>query len=854
MGLVCLSLAHAGLLEMCLTLGLQITGKAEETPLHVFITSDLINLWSKAYVFQVDVQTSSIPWLALAAPALLAPALRVQGCQGNRLVNISLPAIAHGCWLMSHALPLNSRTASVPNYLWPITQAALISKQQDPQGAPSHDLHSFDLLPKYKVIFQYPLLMHISCLCFLPVVHAGAFAALCNQPFVGGGKASPPTALAQRLMSSFTPKEIVQRNAYARDLLLLSCVLQPLDEVLQQLVELRQAHKQLGASAGQENNSSGNNDISTKAEHVRQVGCGVAASSESGGVSSSRSRGGGEGSSTGRTCHKNSGGGRVRDGEGTSQGAASSSDWINGSMNHDTASGPEDACHNAAADTAAGAGDGQQPCHLQTQGQQQAKEQQQAMEQQQAKEQQQGSLPEVVSDAQVDWLFFNRSPPGSLQQRLVVDLGGLHVLLDDGMLLQVLEYLIETLLALWPKPTAPMPAPDTASSSSSNNGDAVASSAVQQQSSSELDIAIVSDKQVHSSGNGVAKLVIQQGSRSNGEGSSSSGGGGSSRGNDGNSSSDGSGCLGRYGSRGNDKGGGSRGEDKDGGTCSTGSNKGSRDKDKGCGRDGGKKGSGTSGSSSSSKARSGDNKGCGTGEEGKGGGTGNNKCRSEDDKGRGRGEEAKDGGGGGQGSNEGSGEDQCGGGSSGKCGSDGSSGSSCSVNDRCKDLQHEFKSPETRWPWILTLAAVFQRASLGGRLKFLEQGQSTLLLQLLYQVLLEDRGLGGQGMGVRADGAMALSVSESDVDVGEVLAAISGTGVPKVTGQLWEDGHMVGVEVHILVLLVLQCLLYKPLRADKETLKKLQPSRLMLLHSGKGLYCYCTAMIEQDVTGKSRYF
>jgi hypothetical protein len=79
-----------------------------------------------------------------------------------------------------------------------------------------------------------------------------------------------------------------------------------------------------------------------------------------------------------------------------------------------------------------------------------------------------------------------------------------------------------------------------------------------------------------------------------------------------------------------------------------------------------------------------------------------------------------------------------------------------------------------------------------------------------------------------------VSVSKAGVDVGECLAAISGTGVPGVVEQLCSDGQMVGVEVHSLVLLVLQCLLYKPLRADRKTLEVLQPSKLMLLNCGKG--------------------
>jgi hypothetical protein len=152
-----------------------------------------------------------------------------------------------------------------------------------------------------------------------------------------------------------------------------------------------------------------------------------------------------------------------------------------------------------------------------------------------------------------------------------------------------------------------------------------------------------------------------------------------------------------------------------------------------------------------------------------------------------------------------------------------------------EDLIHAFNSPESRWAWMLAVAAMFQRAVLPD-LMYLEQTQGTFLLQLLYQVLLEDRGLGGQGIGKGADGAMALSASRDDVNVEECLAAISGAGVDAVVDQLRNDGQMVEVEVHSLVLLVLQCMLYEPPQADREALRKLQPSKLMLVDCGKGLY------------------
>jgi hypothetical protein len=173
-----------------------------------------------------------------------------------------------------------------------------------------------------------------------------------------------------------------------------------------------------------------------------------------------------------------------------------------------------------------------------------------------------------------------------------------------------------------------------------------------------------------------------------------------------------------------------------------------------------------------------------------------------------------------------------------KCQGGSSGGSSSSGMDKqtSEDLLHGFTSPYSRWAWLLALAGIFQRASLEDLIYF-EQTQGNLLLQLLYQVLLEDRGLGGQGMEAGAEGTTGVSVSRADVDVEECLAAISGAGVDAVVDQLRNDGRMVGIEVHTLVLLVLQCLLYKPLRTDKETLKKLQPSRLMLVDCGKGLGC-----------------
>jgi hypothetical protein len=172
------------------------------------------------------------------------------------------------------------------------------------------------------------------------------------------------------------------------------------------------------------------------------------------------------------------------------------------------------------------------------------------------------------------------------------------------------------------------------------------------------------------------------------------------------------------------------------------------------------------------------------------------------------------------------------------------------LHDPLEELLQVLKSSESRWPWIATLAAIFQRASLQDRLKFLEQRQGTLLLQLLYQVLLEDRGLGGQGIGVGAEGAAVLSVSKAGVDVGECLAAIPGTGVRSVVNQLGKNDQMIEMEVHILVLLVLQCLLYKPLRADRETLEVLQPSKLVLLDCGKSWCCKVPKRARQLATEK----
>jgi hypothetical protein len=147
-------------------------------------------------------------------------------------------------------------------------------------------------------------------------------------------------------------------------------------------------------------------------------------------------------------------------------------------------------------------------------------------------------------------------------------------------------------------------------------------------------------------------------------------------------------------------------------------------------------------------------------------------------------------------------------------------------------LLNLFEFPPHRWPWIIVLAAILQRAPLLDRLMFLQQREGTLLLQLLYQVLLEDSGLGGQGTGEEEE-PKAVSFTKEGLDVGECLTAVNGKGVSQAVDELVTNHELAGVEVHSLVLLVLQCLLYKPLRADREKLKVLQSSKLMLLDAGR---------------------
>jgi hypothetical protein len=689
---------------MCLTLGLQLTEKAEETPQQAQTICNLINLWSEAYDMQVKLQTSSPIWLAVAAPALLAPALRL--C--DRVYETSLFSLCHGCHITSLALPLASQVVSVPSSLRPITQA-LTKKQQDPQDADHQDLTCFNLLQKYKVIYQSPLLMHITCLCDVQMVHAGAFASLGHQPFFGGGQASLPNGAAQRLVRHIRPCGIAEGCLpRARDLFLISYVLQPLDELLQQLLELRQAHKQLCTSAVQEKESRGNT-IATEEEHGRQDDCGVAASSSSGrGSSSSRSRGDEKDSSTGSITGKGFGCEKEGDGKGTGQGATSSR------IGRGSDQGPAINC-------------------CQSHGPEQ---------QQEKSEQQQGNLAQVVSDAQVDWLFFNVTLGDSQQQRLVVDSGRYRCIIDHARLLQCL---VETLLLVWPKPTTPPPT--TARSSSGSN-------AIHEESSS----------------NGSGSRGVEGGCSTTGSSSDTSGPGISGQ------------CSCGADAAATAGGGGGGGITSRLVQQPSSSKQGSQHitDQRSCSGYGVAKPVAAQGSNSSSKD------GIGGGSNGSSGGSSSGKCDNSREIGQ-------------------------------------------QIHDDLPDF-----SPESRWPWILTLAAMFQRASLGGRLKFLKQGQSTLLLQLLYQVLLEDRGLGGQGMEVGARELAILSVARADVDVEECLAAISGTGVLDFVEQLWDDGQLVGVEVHTLVLLVLQCLLYKPLRADRKTLKKLQPSRLMLVECGKG--------------------
>jgi hypothetical protein len=249
---------------MCIPIGFQITRRAEETPQQERITCNLINLWSKAYIFQVELQDGSPPWLALAAPVLVDPAMRVFA--KHSISHRALFAVDHACYVLSLALPLASQVAPVPSNLQPIFQA-LVPQHQDSQNAHRQDVtSSFDFLPSIMVMYQAPLLMQMNHWCNLQMVHAGAFAALGHQPFLGGGQASLPPLSAQGSVRSLTPHDIAQHNSHARDLFLLMYVLQPLDEVLQQLVELRQAGKQLRASAGQGNKSSGDT-VGAKVQH-----------------------------------------------------------------------------------------------------------------------------------------------------------------------------------------------------------------------------------------------------------------------------------------------------------------------------------------------------------------------------------------------------------------------------------------------------------------------------------------------------------------------------------------------------------------------------------------------------------
>jgi hypothetical protein len=799
----------AGLLELCLTLGLQLTEKAEETLQQAYITFHLINLWTVAYDLQETLQGSSTPWLAVAAPALLAPVLR--GVYGSE-INVPTVFIGKACLAMRRALPLASQVVPVPHKLWPIYQA-LVNKQQDLPDASCQDLTSFDLIPKYTVIFQTSLLTHISFLCNLEVVHAGVVAALGNQPFLGGGKAPLPSGEVQKLMRVMRLGDIAQCNSRARDTFLLSYALQPLDEVLQQLIELKQTHKQSCASAHGQKASSGNSG-SMKAEPSRQVDCVAAANSGSGrGSSSSRRKGRGKGSSSSSISGNGSGSGFRFGGRDTKLRASSSrsSNLKDKSSSSGADLGPavtgcyntgvssrcsnstrEDATgscmvagdtHAAALDkdmvigidsrwmsidaaspvdgasdiAAAGSGEMKQPCQPHTQ------------EQQQERQMQQESLAGVVREAQVDWLFFNMAPPDSFHQRLTVDPGKFPNLLDKAMPVLYLQYLIETLLLVWPKPSTP----STASSSSSNDG-------LQEESSSSGSVAV--SRGWPGGTTGSSWDTFGQGTCSE-KGCRSAAGDGGGNG----------GLTSTFEQQPSNSKEDSR-DVSDQETCTCYSQH---------------ELVGVRGSSSSGKdeaSSGGSSSGCGGG------------SKSDDSSGH-------------SSSSSGIG-----------CGSSGiGCGSSYRISDEVEDLLHHFNPPQARWPWILILAGIFQRASLGDRLNFLEQRQGTLLLQLLYHVLLEDRGLGEQGMEVDAHKGTALFVTKADVDVEECLAAMSGSDVSDVADQLSAQGEMDHVEVHSLVLLVLQCLLYKPLRADRETVEVLQPSRLMMCDCGKGGYCQAGA-------------
>jgi hypothetical protein len=692
----------------------------------------------------------------------------------------------------------------------PLSQA-LLNKQQDPQDIHRQALASFkDLSLIYRMVFQSPALIHMNFRCHLERLHAAAFAVLGNQPFIGGGKASPPcdSQAAERGIGRLTSKDVGQLNRLALHLVLVSHVLPPLNEVLQQLLELRRANRRKVCSPRKAQKSVGGD--------------------AGGGRSSSRgSRGSGKGISIISSSSNEEGIGSSSSGSGIGKGASrgcsdiesSSSSWWGGedSSCNDSGNRGSDVAESSrlpcsamgsvseereAAGTETGR-EGVQPRQPHAEEQQQGK-QQQEIEQQGKQQQQQrkldGEAVEVVSSAQVNWLFFNMRQGGCHEQGIPVGAGRYaSKSQEDEMPPKYLQCVIEMLLLLWPKPATPSTVAASSSmhdvcerrkssKSSSSSKCKEDNECMRDGSSSSLSCASLVGNGICGNG-GDDRSILGDGGWCRDRGSASKDGSASS-------SDDVSGIYGNDGSARGAGGYGNRG------TLS----------------------SGVEDFSAS---------GCGGGERSSGKGSGSNHGgRGVSSKGRSSGNTAKSGAG--QGTTCSS---EC---SMAETEAASAMGASIATGDMPlltpDSLLNLFESPISRWPWIVTLAAMFQRASLEARLEVLEQREGTLLLQLLYQVMLEDRGLRGEGIVREQKPIVMLTVTRTGVDVGECLNAISEKGVQQVVDGLVKSDELVGVEVHTLVLLVLQCLLYKPLRADREMLEVLEPSRLMLLDAGEGCW------------------
>ena len=119
--------------------------------------------------------------------------------------------------------------------------------------------------------------------------------------------------------------------------------------------------------------------------------------------------------------------------------------------------------------------------------------------------------------------------------------------------------------------------------------------------------------------------------------------------------------------------------------------------------------------------------------------------------------------------------------------------------------------------WLLLLGVFLQQATSEAKQQLMMQ-QGSLMMQLLYRMLLEDVSLGGQGQ---------VTVSVYDGSWGVVLSGGREAAAAKV-----KELNLVSYPMRKLVLLVLQGLVYEPLRWSDATAKAVKEAKMLYCTTG----------------------